>query len=86
MQVNNLEGSGDVDDYPDEDDAGSGFSVSGGGGRRNNKNRDRDRDRDYGVERKHDSGRVTPDRVRRMDRIWFERGEASRKLKLESIG
>ena len=65
LQVNNIEGSGDVDDYPDEDDAGSGFSVSGGGGgggRRNNKNRDRDRD--YGVERKYDSGRVTPDRVR----------------------
>ena len=62
MQVNNLEGSGDVDDYPDEDDAGSGIYVSGGGGRRN---QNRDRDRDYDVERKYDSGgRVTPDRVR----------------------
>jgi len=71
--VNNIEGSGDVDDYPDEDDAGSGFSVSGGGGgggRRNNKNRDRDRD--YGVERKYDSGRVTPDRDEYDDDVYSE--------------
>ena len=61
LQVNNIEGSGDVnDDYSDEDDAGSGM---GGGGGQRNKNGDRDRDYD-GVERKYDSGKVAPDRVR----------------------
>lgn len=69
--VNNIEGSGDVnDDYSDEDDAGSGMGGGGGGGRRN-KNRDRDRDYD-GVERKYDSGKVAPDRDEYDDDVYSE--------------